>query len=50
MPEFTAPGLGREINVSIDVEVPENANGVLYALQRQILRRAALGGRTGLGP
>ena len=33
MPEFTAPGLGRESNtVEIDLDVPENANGVLYAL------------------
>jgi arylsulfatase len=33
MPEFTAPGLGRESNkVEMDVEVPANANGVLYAL------------------
>jgi arylsulfatase len=33
MPEFTAPGLGRESNrVTIDVELGENAFGVLYAL------------------
>jgi arylsulfatase A-like enzyme len=33
MPEFTAPGLGRESNhVTIDVEVGENGSGVLYAL------------------
>ncbi|NJN05577.1 MAG: arylsulfatase, partial [Rhodobacteraceae bacterium] len=33
MPEFTAPGLGRESNtVEINLEVPGNANGVLYAL------------------
>jgi len=33
MPEFTAPGLGRESNtVSIDAELKENASGVLYAL------------------
>jgi arylsulfatase len=33
MPEFTAPGLGRESNVvTIDVELSENASGVLYAL------------------
>ncbi len=33
MPEFTAPGLGRESNtVEIDVEVPARASGVLYAL------------------
>ncbi len=33
MPEFTAPGLGRESNkVEIDVDVPANASGVLYAL------------------
>lgn len=33
MPEFTAPGLGRESNhVTIDVDVPHNANGVLYAV------------------
>jgi arylsulfatase A-like enzyme len=33
MPEFTAPGLGRESNlVSIDAELGENASGVLYAL------------------
>ncbi len=33
MPEFTAPGLGRESNlVTIDVDLKENADGVLYAL------------------
>ena len=33
MPEFTAPGLGRESNVvTIDVDLEENASGVLYAL------------------
>ncbi len=33
MPEFTAPGLGRESNrVIVEVELPENASGVLYAL------------------
>ncbi len=33
MPEFTAPGLGRESNlVTIDVNLGENASGVLYAL------------------
>ncbi len=33
MPEFTAPGLGRESNlVTIDAEVGENASGVIYAL------------------
>ena len=33
MPEFTAPGLGRESNhVTIDVEVGADASGVLYAL------------------
>ena len=33
MPEFTAPGLGRENNtVTVDAEVGENASGVLYAL------------------
>lgn len=33
MPEFTAPGIGRESNrVAIDLDVPENANGVLYAV------------------
>lgn len=33
MPEFTAPALGNKNNlVSIDVEMPANANGVLYAL------------------
>ena len=33
MPEFTAPGLGRESNrVAIDAEVGADASGVLYAL------------------
>ena len=33
MPEFTAPGLGKRSNhVTIDVEVGEDASGVLYAL------------------
>ena len=33
MPEFTAPGLGRESNVvNVDLEFGENASGVLYAL------------------
>ncbi|WP_287522170.1 arylsulfatase [Okeania sp. SIO2C2] len=33
MPEFTAPGLGRESNtVTIDVELKGNDNGVIYAL------------------
>ncbi len=33
MPEFTAPGIGRQSNhVTIDLEVPENASGVLCAL------------------
>jgi arylsulfatase len=33
MPEFTAPGLGRESNhVSVDATLAENASGVLYAL------------------
>ncbi len=33
MPEFTAPGLGRESNkVTIEAVLPENASGVLYAL------------------
>ena len=33
MPEFTAPGLGRESNkVTIDLEVGPDASGVLYAL------------------
>lgn len=33
MPEFTAPGLGREsTRVVIDAELPANASGVLYAL------------------
>jgi arylsulfatase A-like enzyme len=33
MPEFTAPKLGKlNNNVSMQVEVPANANGVLYAL------------------
>ena len=33
MPEFAAPGLGRESNkVEMEVDLPDNANGVLYAL------------------
>jgi arylsulfatase len=33
MPEFTAPALGNKPNlVTIEAHVPENANGVLYAL------------------
>lgn len=33
MPEFTAPALGNKENiVTIDVDIPEQANGVLYAL------------------
>ncbi|PDS87309.1 arylsulfatase [Rhizobium sp. L18] len=33
MPEFAAPGLGRESNrVRIEAEFPEDANGVLYAV------------------
>jgi sulfatase-like protein len=33
MPEFTAPGLGRESShVTIDADLGENASGVLYAL------------------
>ena len=33
MPEFSAPGLGRESNlVNVEVDVGENASGVLYAL------------------
>jgi arylsulfatase len=33
MPEFTAPGLGRQnSHVEIRLTVPENASGVLYAL------------------
>lgn len=33
MPEFTAPGLGRQNSlVTIDTEIPDNASGVLYAL------------------
>ena len=33
MPEFTAPGLGRESNhVAVDADLGENASGVLYAL------------------
>jgi arylsulfatase A-like enzyme len=33
MPEFTAPGLGRESNkVTIDIEAGQDASGVLYAL------------------
>lgn len=41
MPEFCAPALGNRDNVvTIDAELPENANGVLYALG------AAAGGLT----
>lgn len=33
MPEFAAPGIGRQSNaITIDVEVKEGASGVLYAL------------------
>lgn len=33
MPEFAAPGLGKKSNhITIDVNLEENANGVLYAL------------------
>lgn len=33
MPEFTAPGVGRQSNtVTIELDAPEKANGVLYAL------------------
>ncbi|MEK1888494.1 MAG: sulfatase-like hydrolase/transferase [Phyllobacterium sp.] len=33
MPEFTAPGLGRESNVvTVHAELGDNANGVIYAL------------------
>ena len=33
MPEFSAPKLGKfDNNISMDIVVPENANGVLYAL------------------
>jgi arylsulfatase A-like enzyme len=33
MPEFTAPSLGNKDNlVTVDADIPENANGVLYAL------------------
>lgn len=33
MPEFTAPGLGKQSNkVVLDIEVDEGASGVLYAL------------------
>ncbi|MCA9038047.1 MAG: arylsulfatase [Planctomycetaceae bacterium] len=33
MPEFTSPGLGQRSNhVAVDVDVPEHANGVLYAV------------------
>ena len=33
MPEFTAPGLGRESSVvTVDAQFGENASGVLYAL------------------
>lgn len=41
MPEFCAPALGNKNNVvTIDADIPENANGVLYALG------AAAGGLT----
>ena len=33
MPEFCAPALGNRANVvTIDADIPENGNGVLYAL------------------
>jgi arylsulfatase len=33
MPEFTAPGLGKKSNVvTVDIDVDDNASGVLYAL------------------
>ena len=33
IPEFNAPALGNKDNlVSVDAEIPENANGVIYAL------------------
>ena len=33
LPEFAAPGIGRESNkVSVQAELGENASGVLYAL------------------
>lgn len=33
MPEFTAPGIGRESTVvNIDVDLPDKANGVIYAV------------------
>lgn len=33
MPEFTAPGIGRQSTlVELDIEVDDNANGVLYAV------------------
>jgi arylsulfatase len=33
MPEFTAPGIGRQSNrVEIDLDVPAGANGIIYAL------------------
>ena len=33
MPEFAAPKLGKfDNNLSMEITVPENANGVLYAL------------------
>lgn len=33
MPEFTAPGLGRQnSHTEIELTVPQNASGVLYAL------------------
>ena len=42
MPEFTAPKLGKFNNtVSMEVDVPANANGVLYSLGA-FLRRACL--------
>ena len=42
MPEVAAPALGNKENlVSMDVDVPPNANGVLYALG-ELFRRACL--------
>lgn len=33
MPEFAAPGIGRQSNVvKLDIDIGENANGVLYAV------------------
>jgi hypothetical protein len=33
MPEFTAPGVGRQsTHVTVELELGENANGVLYAV------------------